>query len=51
MVRILRENIFAYKLTRLWGNEIYIDLENKSWSKERVELASFLTFHKTLTTK
>jgi hypothetical protein len=51
MVRKLRENIFAYKLTRLWGNEIYIDLENKNCSKESVELASFLTLHKTHTTK
>jgi hypothetical protein len=51
VVRKLSENIFAYKLKRGWGNGIYIDLENKSCSKERIELASFLTLHKTHTTK
>jgi hypothetical protein len=42
---------FAYNLKRGWGNEIYIDLEIKSCSKENIAVPSFLTLHTTSKTK
>jgi len=52
MFRKLRKiHFFAYKLKRGRGNGIYIHLENKSCSKEFIEVTSFLSLHKTHTTK